>query len=194
MKKWIVILLLSLFPIAETNSYQAIPISLETVISKSDIAFKGICEAREVRVIYPNGRGITVTHYSFSVSDVLKGNVPVHFEFDQYGAPSRKEAQTAGAFYAAGFVQFEPQKEYVVFLSELTRLGVRAPIGMYEGVFDVVSVDQKETVINKFSNRRLFGKIKTAKLKAAKINLNTLTNGPIEYADFKKIVGTLTAK
>jgi len=189
---------LSLFLIVATaDSYQIIRVNLPTIVSKSEVAFKGKCESFEVKKIYPpnNPQGLIVTHYVFSVADCLKGECGSRFEYDQWGAPKR-EAKALGVPYAVGFAQFNTGSDYVVFWTSRTKLGLRAPMGMQQGVFKVDVKDGRETVVNSFSNSNLFkGLPKTQTvskaLKAANIDENSPPSGPMLYDDFKKVVDML---
>lgn len=199
MKKRIIIafgLVALLWPIINANAYMIVEVNLPSIVFHAELAFKGVCQEKEERIIFPKTapNGIVVTHYKFQVNDVLKGEVPGVFEFDQYGVATKEQAAKLGAPFAVGFIQFEPGKEYVVFLSGTTRLGVRAPVGIEQGVFFVIYTDAgKATVINRFANKNLFinlplDKGMTKALKSINVDPKNPPVGPLDYDDFKSMV------
>jgi hypothetical protein len=180
--------------------YIVVETNLPDIVANSDVAFRGICETREVKTIYPpaSPNGIVVTHYKFKVMEALKGDPGETFEFDLYGVASRKEARSLGAPFAVGFMQFDPGKEYVVFLgSPSPKSGLRAPYGMEQGVFNVIyTADGKAAVVNSYKNANLFKNIRVNKtmnkaLKAGNVNLAEPPAGPMSYDDFKAVVENL---
>lgn len=180
--------------------YVVIETNLPDIVANSDVAFRGICEIREVRTIYPPAtpNGIVVTHYKFKVLETLKGTIGSSFEFDLYGVASRDEARNLGAPFAVGFMQFDPGKEYVVFLgSPSPRSGLSAPYGMEQGVFNVIyTAEGKATVVNSYKNANLFKNVRVNKsmtkaLKAGNVNLAEPPAGPMSYDDFKAVVENL---
>jgi len=191
-------LICAVVPVFVSEGYQIIEMNLPAIVSNAEIGFRGVCEKREVRTIYPVSAptGVIVTHYVFAIKEMLKGKAENPFEVDQYGV-SRAEAIKMGAPYAVGFTQFEPGKEYVVYWSEMSRLGVRTPLGMDQGVFDIVYDNKGRTmVVNKFSNANLFKQISkgspvTKTLKSVNIDVSNPPKGPISYDDFKTIVENL---
>lgn len=189
-------------PVLGANSYQMIEQDLESITRHSSIILRGVCQNRMTKMIYPETapRGIMVTHYVFSMMEALKGSPSNPFEFDVYGT-SRQEALETGTPYAVGFYQFEVGKEYVVFLTGPSSIGVYAPMGMTQGVFDVVySEAGKATVVNNYSNKSLFrGMTKTTKgakaMKAAGIDASSGSpKGPLLYEDLKRLVNVLQSK
>lgn len=202
MKKRIIIILgviAIIWPVFNANAYMIVEVNLPTIVRNAELGFMGICLEKEVRTIYPEAapNGIPVTHYKFKVLDVLKGDVPEVFEFDQYGVASPEEARKTGALFAVGSFNFEPGKEYVVYLSGASKLGVRTPMGIEQGVFNVVySQEGKAQVVNRFSNKNLFKGVRSTKgftkaMKAGNINPSNPPTGPIDYESFKAMVKAL---
>lgn len=177
-----------------SSAYQVVPMNLEQIISKAAIVFRGVCKSKEVRTIHPAAApgGVLVTHYVFSVTETLKGTALP--EFDQYGVP-KVEAQKMGVPYAVGFMEYKPGQEYVVALTGPTDLGVYAPMGMAQGVFDVrYDAAGKAVVVNGFSNANLFngkGAGLTKALKATKMDAKEANGKPVSYDDFKKMVDVI---
>lgn len=179
--------------------YVVVETNLPTIVANSE-AFRGICLEREVRTIYPPAtpNGIVVTHYKFKVLEVLRGTLGDTIEFDMFGVASGDEARKLGAPFAVGFMQFDPGKEYVVFLgSPSPKSGLRAPYGMEQGVFNVIyTAEGQATVVNSYNNANLFKNIRVNKamnkaLKAGNVNLAEPPTGPMSYDDFKAVVENL---
>ena len=174
------------------SAYQVVPMDLEQIISKANIVFRGVCRSKEVRTIHPPAApaGVLVTHYVFDVTETLKGSALP--EFDQYGVP-KAEAQKMGVPYAVGFMEYKPGQEYAVALTGPTDLGVYAPMGMAQGVFDVkYDANGKAMVVNGFSNANLFqgkGAGLTKAMKAAKMDPKKAKE--LSYEDFKTMVNVL---
>lgn len=181
-----------------SEAYQIIEMNLWAIIQNSEIAFRGKCESSKVMKIYPSGnsQGLEVTNYVFSVTECMKGECGSKFEFNQYGV-SKSEAKELRAPHAVGFTEFEAGKEYVVFLTSKTNIGVRAPTGMQGGVFNVTyASDGSAKVVNGFANSNLFKglpktKSVTKALKAVNIDESAPPSGPLSYGDLKKMVDVL---
>ena len=187
--------LCAMFLAFDAVAYQIIETNLPTIVSNSSVAFRGKCESREVKTVEQGTMTGVVTHYVFTVTEVMKGEIGNRFEFDVWGA-TRADAKKTGAPYAVGFVQFDPGREYVVFLTGPTDLGVYAPMGMALGVFNVTySAEGRAMVVNSFKNSNLFKGAKSARftkaIKAANIDEKSPPAGPLPYDDFKKMVDVL---
>ncbi len=187
-------------PLFGANGYQMIEQNLEEMTKHANIIITGKCEGVTIETIYPEAApsGITVSRWRFHpIREVLKGSAPDPFIFDTYGV-SRQEALKTGKPYAVGFYEFEPGKEYVVFLTGPTKLGVYAVQGMTKGVFEYVEKDGKATVVNKFSKSVFKGMGKNTAggkaMKAANISVSKPPEGPIPYDDLKNFVNVLQSK
>jgi len=188
------VLLSLIFPVVTANSDQIISINLSTIVSSSDVAFKGKCESKEAKIIYPEKypNGLGTAHYVFLVEDVLKGDVKVgdHFAFDQINE-TRESSRAKGIPYV-GTVSYEVGKVYTVFLSKPSSIGLRFPPGADQSVFNVITdASGKTTIVNTKSNKGLFNALPVQSVKVLKsVNIDERNppSGPINYDDFKTIV------
>jgi len=184
-----------IFPAVTANSDQIVSINLSTIVSSSDVAFRGKCESKEEKIIYPEKypNGLGIAHYVFLVEDVLiKGDLKVgdHFAFDQINE-TRESARAKGIPYV-GTVRYEVEKVYTVFLSKPSSIGLRFPPGADQSVFNVITdASGKTTVVNTKSNKGLFNALPVQSVKVLKsVNIDERNppSGPINYDDFKTIV------
>lgn len=184
-----------------SSANQAIGLNI-TDLMKAKVVFTGVCTTAESSIKTREGKpgGILVTRYTFDVSDVLKGDVPKTFSFTQWGAP-RAEAKRLKRGFIYGPPLYQVGKEYTLFLSSESNLGLRAPIGSGEGKFQVIKGPQgKSMVVNDYGNNTVFRNLPQTKgmtkaLSAGGVKADALApTGPIDYDTFKAIVESLNEK
>ena len=141
-----------------------------------------------------------VTTYTFSVSadGVIKGDFSGTISFTQWGAP-RTESRKFNAPFVMGMPHYEVGKEYTVFLTSESTLGLRSTIGLGYGMFNVTTdPGGKRVMVNSYGNRGLFKGLVTRPsvnkaLKAAGASPERPVVGPVGYDDFISIVRDLQA-
>lgn len=188
------------FP-GQTWATQVVPVNLPGLL-KAELAFTGTCTGAETYIMYHPKvpRGLLVTTYTFSVSadGVIKGDVSGTISFTQWGA-SRSESRKLGAPFVMGMPLYEVGKEYTVFLTSKSKLGLRSTIGLGYGMFNVTTdPGGKRVMVNSYGNRGLFRGLVTRPsvnkaLKAAGARPGRPVVGPVGYDDFVSIVRDLQA-
>ena len=178
---------------------QVLPVSVPGLL-KAELAFRGTCTGAETYILYhPKiSGGLLVTTYTFSVpaDGVIKGDVSETISFTQLGA-SIKDSRKFNAPYVVGMPHYEVGKEYTVFLTGQSVLGLRSTIGLGMGRFNVITdPGGKRMVVNDYDNRGLFQGIGdrpavTKALKAAGVPRERVVVGPIPEQDFTDIVRSL---
>ncbi len=180
---------------------QAVSINI-TELMQADVAFTGTCTKAESQIMQKPGikGGLLVTTYTFNVTEVLKGDVPSTFSFAQWGAP-RDEAYRLGKPIIYGPPLYEIGKEYTLFLTSTSRLGLRAPVGLVQGQFTVVKGPEgKVQVVNGIGNKGLFRNLPTTKAMTKALSAGGIQRGvevpegPMDYASFTEIVKQLGKK
>lgn len=169
-------------------------------LTKAEVVFTGTCAGANTHLMsHPRSKkGLLVTTYTFMVAPegVIKGIVPKVFAFTQWGA-GRGEARRLGAPYVVGLPHYDIGKEYTLFLTSESELGLRAPLGLGTGKFDVVvSADGKRKVVNELGNKGLFvnlpatpGVVKA--MKAHGISPARPPEGAVDYDSFVGIIKSL---
>lgn len=165
-------------------------------LARAELAFTGICtNAESYRMTHPKvPGGLVVTTYTFEVAPdaVLKGEVPRIFSFTQWGAP-RAASRRLGLPYFMDIPHYAVGKEYAVFLTSESELGLRSTIGLGGGKFNVLPREGGgKYLVNDFGNHGLLqglgGNAKATKaLNAAGIAPARTTPGPIDYDAFVDI-------
>lgn len=195
-------LLLILIPIPSiAPADQALDISMED-LARCELAFRGRLVKAEASLLYKEGfkGGMAVTNYTFDVSDVLKGDVPKTFSFTQAGA-SQVDSKKLGKPFIYGAPTYVVGKEYVLFLTKENKLGLRAPVGLKSGKFQVtVMPDGKAMVANEFSNKAVFKNLPQTKAMTKALSTGGIksgaqpTTGPVDYDAFKAVFEGLEEK
>lgn len=158
-------------------------------LASADVIFTGTCTGAERRQLpLPGGKGsIEVMTYTFSVprSDVIKGNVPETFSFNQ---PLVKEVPS----YKVG-------SEYTLCLATESAWGLRSTIGLSQGKFDMIrAADGKKQIVNGMGNKSLFKNLPqnrsiTKAMTDARIAPDTpAAEGPLDYDKFVNIMKELS--
>lgn len=174
-----------------------LPVNIEAMVEKADVAFTGVCIEAETMVIHPDAvkDGLLVTSYTFEVAPdgVLKGIVPEKFTFRQWGA-TKDQADAYGATYPVGIPHYQKGNTYTLFLTAESVLGLRAPVGLGQGNFNMIKgAGKANMVVNDYGNKSLFKDIAaspkvTKALSAAGMTKAKLPEGPVDYDAFKELV------
>lgn len=186
-----------IFAPVSTRASLVLPVNIEAMVEKADVAFTGECIEAETMVIHPDAvkDGLLVTSYTFEVAPdgVLKGVVPEKFTFKQWGA-TKEQADAYGAPYPVGIPHYQKGNTYTLFLTAETPLGLRAPVGLGQGNFNIVAgAGKAKMIVNDYGNRSLFKDISssakmTKALSAAGMTKAKLPEGPVDYDAFKELV------
>ncbi len=180
---------------------QSLDLNMED-FARADVAFRGKLVSADASLMQREGHKGTmlITTFTFDVTDVLKGNLPSTFSYKQFGA-SREDAKRLGKAFIYGPPTYEVGKEYLVFLTKETKLGLRAPIGLKSGQFHVIEQsDGKAMVVNQYGNKSIFKNLPQTKAVTKALSTGGIrsgtrpTTGPVEYDTFKAVFEGLNEK
>ncbi|HQH80230.1 MAG TPA: hypothetical protein PK599_02420 [bacterium] len=180
-------LCISLFAIFVADAATILPVNLEEMVAGSDVVFRGRCLGVAPKRL-PNG--IFATKYTFEISEVLKGDIREELEFTQVGG-SLSNSKKFNAPYIYGLPLYKVGSDYLVFLSEETSMGLRAPVGLQQGAFKVsIAADGSVKVLNGRGNKNLLtGAVGTSLAKSIEFSgASAPTSGPIDYSLLSDLV------
>jgi hypothetical protein len=130
---------------SQAGALTVLPVSIAEMTDKAELIFNGICTAVEPgRVTLPNSTvTVPTTKITFGTITWLKGSEPDPFSFQQW---ANKELPV-----------YEVGKEYTVFLSKESKIGVRTTIGLGQGKFTTIQgADGQLMTANEDGNKSLF--------------------------------------
>ncbi len=156
-------------------------------LADADIAFSGICLSKSVYALKKRvfGQSVSVFQYTFQVAnkDVLKGQVTDTFSFLQAGS-SKGSAQM---LTVPGMPDYEIGTQYLLFLSSESRLGLRAPMGVFQGQFKVISDDTGHRFISATAKQRHMVNAFTTQTNSAAKHLSSQHSNQSHIVDFNDI-------
>ena len=132
LKQALIALLLGLSLAGPASAASVRPLGVDEIIDSAATAFQGICvDNRAERDAATN---MIVTYTTFTVQDVLKGNVQATHTIKQIGGKLPGEGM---GFHVDGVPTFVVGQSYVVFLAGVSSSGFSSPIGLGQGQFAV---------------------------------------------------------
>jgi len=134
-------LLFNFLLITNASATSTLPITLEQLSTRATIIFYGKVISNQVANDDQSGRIATFTE--FEVIDLIKGKTGSTHTIKQIGG-YHKDSNTRLLIH--GVPEFLPGKEYVVFLPEKSVLGFSSPLGLHQGSFSVLTVDNEQIV------------------------------------------------
>lgn len=187
--------------VCEAKAVVVLPVNMADLMN-AEVIFTGTCVGVDAHLTQtPNGRGeVLVTTYTFLVprDGVLKGEVPETFKFTQYGASREDERRLGRQITMNPLPQYEVGKEYMLFLTAESKLGLRSPIGMGQGKFSIITTsDGKKQAVNDKGNEGLFGGLPETKGVKKALSVGGITpqalpaKGPVDYDAFVRMVREL---
>ncbi|MBI4236952.1 MAG: hypothetical protein HY696_00865 [Deltaproteobacteria bacterium] len=157
--RFIGVLLLLMAPLTAAHATMVAPASLADLTTEAGVIFIGTCQVRETSLKpTPIGGVIPVSHYTFEVQEVLKGEIAdgSDFQFDQVGGPIPVGTSTADLLRPLSSTVYDVGQTYLLFLKPLST-GWWTPVGLMQGRFTVtVQPDGSKTVTNGINNQLLF--------------------------------------
>jgi hypothetical protein len=189
-------LILLAFWAGSAQASQIVLINMDQMMN-APVIFTGKCVGAEAKALETGGRTLPVTTYTFEVTDSIKGDVPATFSFTHLGA-SRADSARLGLGYVPGMPHFEVGKEYTVFLTSETKLGLRGVMNLGAGKFNMVKgSDGKAQVVNDYGNKGLFrGAEKSSSMTKAMSagGVKPGAAGPVDYDGFVRMVRDLDGR
>ncbi|MFQ5605933.1 MAG: hypothetical protein ACE5HS_21900 [bacterium] len=179
-----------------TNGTSLQKMNLKELIRNSGRIVVATCIAiDEGAVTMPDGGKIPFTQYTFSVSKSIKGDLGSRLEVRQFGVrPSANGARVN--LGVIGMPSYELNEECILILTQESKIGLTAPVGLSQGFFRVstnLKTGRKEAV-NGFNNAGLFSNMQKLKgtvlqnLSRAEINLLSQKQGPVEFDTFVSLL------
>ena len=132
-----------------------------TLFRRADKLFHGRCTAKQE---FPGAEPVPYTEYTFEVLEAVKGcrdaqEKPLKSVTFRHAGTRRGRALPDGTEAAPlrlGVSTYEVGDEVVLFLTRESRLGLCAPVGLYQGKFHVAEKDGKKRLRNCLGNHKLF--------------------------------------
>ena len=136
-------LLLNLLILPNATATSVLPLSLEQLSTRADLIFHAEVINNEVRRDTESGQIATYTE--FRIIDAIKGDTGATHTIKQIGG--RHEASKI-TMRVHGVPAFQTGKTYVVFLPKKSSLGFSSPLGLHQGSFPVLMIDDEQIVTN----------------------------------------------
>jgi len=139
-----------------------VPQNLEQLESQAQTVFVGVCTSKTAQI----ANGIPVTVYTFTVTQAVKGPVQdgATVQVRQFG-PATLQAKSS-TLKTAATPPYNEGQETILFLNPPSRIGLTAPVGLGQGVFNVTRDAKGNRVIalDPARRRMLASKMSTSKL------------------------------
>ncbi len=179
-------LLLAAAASLHSGAASVLPVSLDHLVDTSAVAFEGTCVGN--RTERDAGTGLVVTYTTFSVREVLKGEVASVHEIKQVGG---RLPDGGPEFRVDGVPTFAVGESYVVFLAGVSQAGFSSPIGLSQGRFAVSHGAAGKTVSNGRDFREMTAGLPDAALPFAARKALIGTSSRVDRLDldeFKQLV------
>ena len=138
----IVFLLSSLFLTAPSVSATTLlPISLQQLSTRAALIFHGEVTGNTVKKDDVSGHIATFTE--FNIIELIKGDAGSTYTIKQLGGRLTGSGMTLKVH---GVPEFETGKTYVVFLPEKSSLGFSSPLGLHQGSYPVMTINNEQIV------------------------------------------------
>lgn len=127
------IFLLILVFAGRAMAVSVLPLTLNDLYSNARFIFYGKCIS--VQETVDSATGFPSTYTTFNVIQVIKGNVATVTTIKQFGGSN---PDTGESVSIPDNPHFKVGKEYVVFLPTPSKLGYSSPVGLSQGVFNIL--------------------------------------------------------
>ena len=176
-RKLIAFCLLTIFLVTHAIAASVRELQLDEIVTTATVAFEGTCTGN--RTERDPATSMVVTYTTFSVKDVLKGNVQATHVIKQIGG-GMPDGETA--FRVVGIPSFAVGEDYVVFLAGVSSAGFSSPIGLSQGKFTVRQGANGKTVTNGRNTREL-----TTRMPNAGVPLSAEPTVHFDLEEFKQL-------
>ena len=119
------------------------PISLEQLSTRATLIFYGEVISNQVK--HDEQSGYIATFTEFKVIDLIKGNAADTHTIKQIGGDLKDRNM---ALRIHGVPRFQVGNNYVVFLPTKSKLGFSSPLGLHQGSFSVLTINNEQVVSN----------------------------------------------
>ena len=138
----LLIILVLLFSM-QAKTASVLPLDLNSLYESAEYIFHGQCI--EIHETEDPSTNLPATFTMFRVLQVVKGELTDTFTIKQFGGSSSAGGAT---IKIPGTPRFEMGKEYVVFLPAASQLGFSSPVGLSQGVFNIMLDQQGKTAVS----------------------------------------------
>jgi len=188
----LLLLLLLGVPASAQRGAQTITRNLTELVNEADVVVQGFIRSARVEP-HPQLSNLMTALITVEVSDTLKGPARKTLQFRQYIWDPRDQLDAAR--YAKG-------QEVLLLLGPQSRYGLRSPVGLDQGRFQVVRDASGQVVaINGKNNAGLFaGTEHSAAAQGTQLSprqaamARSTTAGAVPLADLKEMIRTLARK
>jgi len=136
-------LLLNLIILSNATATTVLPLSLEQLSTRADLIFHAEVLSNKVKRDAQSGQIATYTE--FKIIDAIKGDTGTTHTIKQIGGRDEKSKVTMRVH---GVPTFQIGKTYVVFLPKKSSLGFSSPLGLHQGSFSVLTIENEQIVTN----------------------------------------------
>ena len=143
MKPYIIVfsLLFNLFSLSTVSATSLRPITLEQMSTRATLIFYGEVLSNQVKQDEQSGYIATFTE--FKVIDLIKGDAGNTHTIKQIGGELKDRNM---ALRIHGVPRFQVGNNYVVFLPTKSKLGFSSPLGLHQGSFSVLTINNEQIV------------------------------------------------
>jgi len=134
------------------------PVNIEQMTTDAHTIFYGKCMAAEPRL---DENGLPATRYTFEVQKILKGVLPQTFFIKQFGV-NKPLNENLPVSSVGGMPNYVVGDSYLLFMTEVSRLGFSSPQGLNQGAFRTfLDTSSRQIVaVNGQGNSGLFDGVK----------------------------------
>ncbi|PCJ89235.1 MAG: hypothetical protein COA54_00420 [Thiotrichaceae bacterium] len=136
-------LLLSLLTLSHASATSVLPLNLEQLSTRANLIFHAEVISNEVKRDAQSGQIATYTE--FRIIDAIKGVTGATHTIKQIGGRHETSKITMRVH---GVPKFQTGMIYVVFLPKKSSLGFSSPLGLHQGSFSVLTIDDEQVVTN----------------------------------------------
>ncbi len=138
------------------NATTVVPVNFDQLVANADRVFIGTCSSVEAG---STPEGLPYTAYTFSVAEVLKGDVGAAVTLRQLGLlePQRVGGNMVKVFRIQGMPTYKVGQKFLLFLRADSELGLASPIGLFQGAFSIgLDAEGAKVAVNGSNNVNLF--------------------------------------
>ncbi len=127
----------------QVKAASVLPLTLTQLSQQASTIFYAKVLAN--RVALDKRSGQVVTYTDFQIFDSIKGKAHTLYTIKQLGGKLPGSRYT---LYVYGIPSFTVGKEYVVFLPAPSKLGFCSPLGLYQGRFNIKTINGEKIISN----------------------------------------------
>jgi hypothetical protein len=164
-----------------------LPQNIEKLEVQAQVVFVGVCTSQTAAI---NERGIPVRAYTFEIIEGVKGNLKAGSRIQVRHLGNDVPDARGLALRVAGVPRYRVGQEVLLFLNPPSSLGLTAPVGFSQGVFDIArgADGKREIRLDPLRRKLLSGGLATAKYAASRrftLKDQDLLNDPPERVELE---------